>query len=740
MIRLVLASLTAGLLLNGAETSAQEKKPRIGLVLGGGGARGMAHIGVLKVLEEMRIPIACIAGTSMGALVGGVYATGLPVEEIAERVRRIDWRAMFTDDPPRTEKPFHAKSDDFRNLFAFELGQRGAALVLPPGATAGYKFEFLLREMAARGGNFADQDFDRLPIPFRALATNIENGTSRVFRRGDLVKTMRASMSVPGAIAPVEIGGALYVDGGLLQNLPVAAAREACADVVIVVNVGSTLLPREELGTALGISLQMINVLMEQNVRGSLASLGPADVLIAPEMGAFSSVDFETAVTLIPMGEAAARAQAGKLRRLSASETEYQAWRASLAARLPWVPPVTEVRVATGSGRVNPEVIARELAEVPGIDLRRRTERDFSIANLNTRLEQIYGGGDFERMDYQVIDGPAGRVVEVQGIEKSWGPHYAKFGLALASDSDQTRFNVGLSHRATWLNSRGAEWRNDVQLGFHNRFMSEFRQPLSFRSGAFVAPRLELEDRPIAFFIDGRRIGEYVVQTARAHLDAGLQNKYGEVRLGVFAGRLKANEDFGLVTGAPEFDIAQTGYTASAIFDQLDRPQFPRNGLLASARAFGVLSSDDPRGVYSKADVSALGAKTWGNHSLQLAGYYGDTIDGGAQIYDPFLLGGFLRGSGYRMDELFGAHVALARAVYSHRLAILPNPFGSGVYVGGSLEATHASTGVDLRNEVRSSASVFIGIDTILGPVYVAFGQALSGQRPNSFYLILGTP
>jgi len=737
MIRFLLA---AALLLQGVEAFAQEKKPRVGLVLGGGGARGMAHLGVLKVLEEMRIPIACVAGTSMGALVGGVYASGMPYGEMVERVERIDWRAIFRDDPPRTEKPSRAKQDDFRNLFAFELGQRGAALVLPTGATAGYKFEFLLREMAARSGNFAQQDFDLLPIPFRALATNIEDGTSKVFRSGDLVKAMRASMSVPGAIAPVEIDGALYVDGGLLQNLPVAAAREACADVVIVVNVGTTLMPRSELGTAFGISVQMLHVLMEQNVRSSLASLRPADVLIEPALGAFSTGDFETSMTLIPRGEAAARAQADKLRGLSASEAEYQAWRASLAARLPSAPPVTEVRVATGRGRVNPEVIERELAEVPGIDLRRRTERDFSVANLNRRLEQIYGSGDFERMDYQFVDGPAGRAVEVQGFEKSWGPNYVKFGLGLAADSDQTRFNLGMSHRATWLNSLGAEWRNDVQLGFHNRLSSELYQPLSFRSGAFVAPRVELNERPIAFFVEGRRIGEYTVASSRLHLDAGLQNKYGEVRLGAFAGRLKATEDFGLITLLPDYSVAQTGYTAAATLDQIDRPQFPRSGVFLTLKAYGVVHSDDPEGVYGKAEGFALVAKTWGDHTVQLAAYHGDTVHGETPIYDPFLLGGFLRGSGYRMDELFGARASLVRAVYTSRLATLPHPLGSGVYVGGSLEATRATLGLEGDNRTRPSASVFLGVDTFLGPAYFAFGQALSGDKPWSFYLILGTP
>jgi len=732
-------ALACFLLLQSAASFAQERKPRIGLVLGGGGARGVAHLGVLKGLEEMRIPISCIAGTSMGSLIGGVYATGMPAGEIIERVGRIDWQDTFTDDPPRTEKPFRAKQDDYLNLFRLELGQRGLSLVLPPGATAGYKVEFLLRELVERAGNFAQQDFDRLPIPYRALATNIENGTSKVFASGDLVKAMRASMSVPGAIAPVEIDGALYVDGGLLQNIPVAAAREACADVVIAVNVGSGLLKREELGSILGISLQMINVLMEQNVRASIAVVGPDDVLIEPALGGFSSTEFEAAMSLIPAGEAAARAQADKLRRLSVSEEEYRAWRTSVAARLPAVRPVTDVRVATARGRVNPEVIERQIAEVPGIDLRRRKEHDFSVPNLNIRLEEIYGGGDFERMDYQYIEGPQSRAVEVQGVEKSWGPNYLKFGLSLASDKEQTRFSLGASHRATWLNSLGAEWRNDAQVGYHDRLSSEFYQPLHFRSGVFVAPRYEYNGEPIAFFVDGRRVGQYVVQTSRAHLDLGLQNKYGELRLGAFTGRLKAEEDFGTFRLAPNFDIDQTGYTASATFDQIDRPQFPREGLLVTLKGFGTVSTDDPDGNYAKAELFALGAKTWGRHTIQLAGYYGDTVSGETPAYDPFRLGGFLRGSGYRMDELLGTSASLVRVVYTNRLASLPSQIGSGVYAGGSLEATRANLGgLTGPEQTRPSASLFVAADTFLGPAFLAYGQALSGDRPRSLYLMLG--
>ena len=547
-------------------------------------------------------------------------------------------------------------------------------------------------------------------------------------------------MSVPGAIAPVEIEGALYVDGGLLQNIPVAAAREACADVVIAVNVGSGLLKRNELGSILGISLQMINVLMEQNVRSSLASMRPGDVLIEPSLGLYSSMDFEGSIELVAVGEAAARAQADGLRRFSVSEDEYRAWRASVAARLPVVPPVTEVKVAAARGRVNPEMIERELAEVPGIDLRRRQERDFSVPNLNVRLEEIYGGGDFERMDYSFLDGPAGRVVEVRGVEKSWGPNYLKFGLGLASDDEQTRFNIGASHRATWLNSLGAEWRNDLQFGYHDRFSSEFYQPFAIRSGAFVAPRFEANEKPIAFFVDGSRIGQYVVETTRVHVDVGVQNKFGELRFGGFVGRLRAKEDFGLTTVAPNYDIDQSGYTASATIDQIDRPQFPRNGMLASARYYDVVESDDPEGKYAKVELFALGAKTWGRHTLQIAGYYGETTKGRTPVYDPFLLGGFLRGSGYRMDELLGGDASLVRLVYSNRLATLPRQLGSGLYAGGSLEATRTGVGTALPEKTRPSMSLFLAADTFLGPAYLAFGQALSGQKENTWYVLLGTP
>jgi NTE family protein len=736
--RILVTLLGAAMLFAAQLSLGDSDRPRVGLVLGGGGARGLAHIGVLRVLEEMRIPVDCIAGTSMGSLVGGVFASGIPIDEVVDRLEATNWDALFNDKPPRTKQPYRVKQVDHENLFAFELGLQDGGIQMPPGVTAGYKFEFLLRELMEPAGNHADVDFDTLPIPFRAVATNIENGTSKIFDSGDPVKAMRASMSVPGVIAPVEVDGVLYVDGGLLDNIPVDAAREACADVVIVVNVGSPLRKREELGSALAISAQMINVLTAQNVRASLASLGPKDILITPELGDFSAADFENGLSLLPAGEAAARAQADKLAALALTEPDYLAWRRSVGDRIPEAAAVEEVRLATRNGRVNPKVLELELSEVSGLELQQRKETDFELENLNRRLEEIYGRADFERMDYRMIDRPGGRVVEVEGVEKSWGPNYLKLGLGLASDSDQTRFNLAAMYRKTWVNDRGAEWRNYANIGFRNELYTEFYQPLTIRSGAFTSARLEARDEPIVFFLDGRRVGDYRVTHARAHFDFGLQNKFGELRFGLFAGSLHADEDFGFLPFAENISLRQVGYTANMVYDQIDDPNFPRKGLFASLKTFGTdegLGSEDE---YNRTELMVVGATSGERHGISVAAYYGDTLAGDLPAYDPFLLGGFLRGSGFRMDELVGERTALARLVYSYRLAKLPPQLGSGVFAGASLEGTYNR--IEGVGDERPSASVFIGAETLLGPAFLGLGQSFGDDSSTTFYLMLGKP
>jgi len=340
-------------------------RPKVGLVLSGGGARGVAHIGVLKVLEELRVPIDFIVGTSMGSLVGGLYASGMSPGEMEKRIEAMDWEDILRDTPPREAIPWRQKRDDRIGLFGLELGFRDGEILLPMGTTSGYKLEFLLTNFVGLEQARAARSFDAVPIPFRAVAMDLEDGRMRVFDRGVLVKAMRASMSIPAVFAPVEIDGRLYVDGGMVRNLPVDVAREAGCEVIIAVNLGTPPRRRDQLRSAASVALQAINLMTDQNVRVSLGELTEKDILILPQLGEFSSSDFAAAMQTIPVGIAAARVAGERLKALSVSEEEYRTWRSSLAARKAGEVESADIRVADTMQRVNPAVIEAEIRQPP---------------------------------------------------------------------------------------------------------------------------------------------------------------------------------------------------------------------------------------------------------------------------------------------------------------------------------------------------------------------------------------
>ncbi|MBL8515065.1 MAG: patatin-like phospholipase family protein, partial [Betaproteobacteria bacterium] len=296
-------------------------RPKVGLVLSGGGARGAAHIGVIKVLEELRVPIDFIAGSSMGALVGAAYASGTPVKELEDGLVLQDWDRLLTDESPRVDRSFLRKEEDQNRLLRLELGVKRDGIRLPPGAITGQKFDALFSQITRNAPPV--QDFDQLPIPFRAVATDAESGTMHVFANGRLVDAMRASMSVPGAIAPYQVGERIYLDGGLTRNLPVDVARQMGADVVIVVNIGTPLLKKQDIQSLVGVSLQMVNILTEQNVRASIESLKKSDHLLSPPLDTIGATDFKLVGDAINIGAATTRAQAQALSALSLSKDAY---------------------------------------------------------------------------------------------------------------------------------------------------------------------------------------------------------------------------------------------------------------------------------------------------------------------------------------------------------------------------------------------------------------------------------
>ncbi|RPJ45628.1 MAG: esterase, partial [Betaproteobacteria bacterium] len=546
------------------------KRPKICLVLSGGGARGAAHVGVLKVLEELRVPIHCITGTSMGALVGAGYATGTTVPEMEELLREITTELLYKEKPPRAELSMRRKQDDYRPYIGPEIGVGHGGIGLPKGVVSGVQLETVLRRLAKTPGYY---QFDKLPIPYRAVATDLVTGKAVIFKDGELANVMRASMSVPGAVAPAEFGGMMLVDGMLTSNLPVEAARAMGADIIIAVNVGTPLLKREELTSILGVTGQMLSILTEQNVQASLASLKPTDILISPELGDFSTGDFDNLPKIAPLGEAAARKAAERLAQLAIPENEYIALRQRQQVSVaPDLRPVDEIRFENLQ-RVNPQTAQAAMETQVGQPIDQQV--------LDRDMRRIYGTGDFEHVNYRFLEEPGRRVLAVDAVEKSWGPDYMRFGLGLSSDfTGDAYFNLLASHRRTWLNSLGAEWRTDVQVGRTSNLVTEFYQPLNAEGEFFVAPYAGVERRSATLYQVDQRIARYDILANTLGVDAGIQfGQYGAFRLGVQRGTLDPKLDTGpqyLSPGSSKIDAG--GYRLRLVLDRLDSVTFPRNG------------------------------------------------------------------------------------------------------------------------------------------------------------------
>ncbi|MFH0997298.1 MAG: patatin-like phospholipase family protein [Pseudomonadota bacterium] len=707
------------------------KRPKICLVLSGGGARGAAHVGVLKVLEAYRVPIHCIAGNSMGALVGAAYATGTSVAEMDKIIEGISTELLFKEKPPRQELSMRRKQDDYRIFFGPEIGYNDGNLGLPRGVVSGVQLETVLRQLSKAKGF---HHFDDLPIPFRAVATDLVTGKVVVFSEGELANVMRASMSVPVAVAPVEISGKMLVDGMLTQNLPVETALAMNPDIIIAVNVGTPLLKREELNSILGVSGQMLSILTEQNVQASLALLKPTDILISPELGDFSTGDFDNLPQISPLGEAAARKVAEQLAQLSIPEKEYAALRQhQLFATAPDLRPVDEIRFENLE-RVNPVTVQAVMETQTGQPI------DQQI--LDRDMRRLYGTDNFEHVNYRFLEEPGKRVLAVDAIEKSWGPDYLRFGLGLSSDlQGDAYFNLLASYRKTWLNSLGAEWRNDLQIGRTSSLMSEFYQPLDDRGFFFIAPHAAYKRRSIDIYQGNHRIATYGVTSFLAGIDLGSQfTRYGELRVGVLGGVLSPELSTGPQSLSPGKDYLTGGALTSRLFlDQLDSAQFPRSGWSGGLNVFNSNSVIGADKDYTKWDVDGSFVRSFGPHTFNFSAKAGGRIGSDPlPRYDLFQWGGFLQQSGYATGQLIGEDIKFARLVYYHR--ILQGSLLEGVYGGLSLEV--GQLGAPLvpgsPEGTLESACLFFSADSPIGPLYIGYGR--SADNNSSVYLYLGRP
>ena len=706
-------------------------RPKVCLVLSGGGARGVAHVGVLKALETLHVPIDCIAGTSMGAVIGGAYASGMTTREMEAVVARLSTQVLFREKPPRQDQAIRRKLDDRSILFGLELGLRDGSIDFPKGVVSGIQLESVLRQLVKAPGF---RKFDELPIPFRAVATDLVTGKAMVFHEGELANVMRASMSVPAAIAPAEIDGTLYVDGGLTDNLPVDVARAMGADIVIAVNLGTPLLKREELGSVFGVTGQMINILTEQNVRASLASLKSTDILIEPALGEFSAADFDNLVKTVPIGIAAVQPLTARLAPLKLAPGPYAELRAAQTAIPPLDErPIDEIRFRD-LARVNPAAAAAEFETRVGSPL--------DQAVLDRDLRRLFGSGDFEHVGYRIIEEPGRRILDVDAVEKTWGPNYLRFGLGLASDlQGQNTFNAAASYRRTWINALGGEWRTDMQIGQTSRFYTELYQPLATNRLLFISPQAEVQRHTVDVFQRSQRIARYDVRESTLALDVGSSvTKYGEARAGVIAGVVDASLDTGPAELTPSNTRPRIGaYRLRAIYDQLDSANFPRFGAAASMNvklSSGSLGASDE---YVRWDADFLAAHSFGAHTFRVAGKFGGPLGGDPlPAYDLFQWGGFLQQSGYATGALLGQRLAFGRVEYTYKL--VQQHLLEGLYAGVSLEGGHVGSPLVPGNNAGTlkSLAVYLGADTPIGPFYLGYGVAADGNH--SAYLFLGRP
>ncbi|HTE40872.1 MAG TPA: patatin-like phospholipase family protein [Steroidobacteraceae bacterium] len=704
-------------------------RPRIGLVLSGGGARGAAHVGVLKVLEELRIPIDAVAGTSMGAVVGGLYASGLSAREVEDTLLSLDWQESFSDQSPRRALGFRRKQDDRNFLVRYALGIDSDGFKLPKGLIQGQKLAQVLR--AATLPVIEVDDFDRLPIPFRAVATDLETGAEVVMGSGDLVTAMRASMSAPGVFVPTEREGRLLADGGMVHNLPIAVAQQMNVDMLIVVDVSFPLYTRDELTSPIEMTLQGSAIMIRSRTLEERSKLTERDIVIDPQLGTYGSVDFTRVEQVRALGEDAARAMIPRLRQYSLDQAGYQSYLAGRSPRVTEPRVISFVRTDAAGGRYQ-QMVSDVMRDVVGKPL----DKYF----VESRLKELYAIDLFESVDYTVVEDGPRTGLEFHLRRKSWGPTYVRFGLNIEDNFEgNSRYNVAARFIATELNSLNGEWLTDLQVGDNPRFYTEFYQPLGYGHRYFVSPHIDLSVRNVEVHDENDRVTEYRVRENAVGFDVGRElGNWGEWRVGVFRGSESSRVRVGDPT-LPETNFSSGGYFGRISYDTLDSIYFPREGAQYTIEWNGQRESVGSDRVSDRVLAGATIAQSFGKSTIIVAANVGATLNTETFPQDYFQLGGFLNLSGLGTGEISGPHYGIGRVMYYRKIGSGgSNALDVPLYAGVSLEAGNVwQQKRDMSvNDLRKNIGVFLGADTILGPVYLGAGADEHGE--SAFYLYLG--
>jgi len=692
-------------------------RPKVGLVLSGGGARGFAHIGVLKVLEENRVPVDVVGGASIGGLIGALYAMGKSPAEIEALVSQLDWDKLFATTTSYDNLSFRRKED--RKNIPGPIPLRGGPTNprLPSAFNSGHEIGLLFERVTLPYSR--TRDFDDLPIPFRTVATNMVDGSSEVLDSGSLSRSLRATMSIPGVFAPVEIDGKILADGGLVNNIPTDVVKAMGADILLVVNIETQLASREELENLIGVLAQTINIATAENSRRSLRE---ADIIIAPDLEGYSSASFASSAELIKLGYQGAKAKEVVLKGLSLSSAE---WSAHLAVRerrkAPETAPVPDRLAVEGSDPAATDTIEEKLAgQYIGTELDEEAREE-----LAADLSELTGTGRFDALNYELKDENGETVLLIRTNEtngRPTDPTRIDIGFDVNSfESENVSFNVLARLTYFDVGRYGAEWRNDLRIGSNTLLASEYFRPIG-KTGVFVAPRVSFERRNVNFFGGGQRISEYNISTSQAAVDVGYTiNPRSELRVGYAIGYEVASRRIGeelLPDRKGRFSAAALKWT----YDGLDQSQIPTRGIYSRNSLTYTFSVPGSTGGFTQGETRSIGFSPINeNNTLFAFGGAGTSFGSTAPLLRQFTLGGPFRLGGYGVDEFRASNYLYAGGGILHSRQILPRIFGGRAFVGAWYEGGSAFERFGGAN-YRQSVSGGVIVETPLGPILIGGG------------------
>jgi len=701
---------------------AERNRNTIGLALEGGGAHGLAHIGVLKWMEEHRIPVDYVAGTSMGGLIGGAYATGMRPQEIEQILTQVNWPQTLRGELPFKALSFRRK-EDLRELpTSLEFGLK-KGIRLPSGFNAGQEIGFILDRIALPYSSI--QSFAELPIPFRCVAVELVSGQQEVFNQGSLAVALRSTMSIPGYFTPVRTSDKIYVDGGLLNNLPVNVVRDMGAGIVIAIHLDQARLDSKTSLSSLAVLSWSIEAVTSSNERRSLEQ---ADIGISVPLRDISWEKYTAFEEIIRRGYQAAEKSAAQLLPLALNEQEWAQHLAGQQERSRLAPAKVDFIEVTGVGPHYQELIGRELQEFAG--------KPLDQAGLQEKLTELRGTKRFHTLDYQVVTRNESTGLRIIAREPGYQPPILNMVFNIdGSTYNNPQFSIGA--RVTFMNAKrpGDEVRIDVAAGSRYLLAGEYYKPLAVGKRWFIAPRAGFDSATFPIYLQAEHIADYRIRQFFGGIDFGYAiNRFSEFRIGYEGGNLKFSRDVGSPT-LPELDGRRGLTRLRYAFISLDDPIVPLGGQAVDFNAGWFDSNPGTLRPFPSSELQYLHfTKLRDVNSVFLIASGGSTFGKNDEGLPVFSLGGPLRLSAYATNELLTNQYFLFRAGYIRQIKGSDSLLGVRSYFFGAYEIGRAY-GVVGQSRLPNDLAVGMIAKTFFGPFLIGGAYGDNGHRKIFFRL-----